>query len=518
MAMATLQDLQELPLPFATTAILGGLSLLLLFSFFLRKFGSTQKINGQSTLPPVPEVPGLPIVGNLLQLKEKKPHKTFTKWAETYGPIYSIRTGAATMVVLSDTDVAKEAMVTRFSSISTRKASNALRILTADKCMVAMSDYDEFHKMVKRYIIANILGANAQKRLRSHRDTMMENVSGQLHAIVDGHPLEPVNFRKVFESELFGLALKQALGREVKSIYVEELGTTLSKEEMFKVMVSDMMAGAIEVDWRDFFPYLRWIPNKSFEKKIEQLAFRRKVVAKALLKEQKRRIASGEEGNSYSDFLISEAKTLSEEQITILLWEPIIETSDTTMVTTEWALYELAKSPKCQDRLVQEIRKVCGSETLTEGHLSQLPYLNAVFHETLRKHSPVPIIPLRYVHENTQLGGYFVPAGSQIAINIYGCNMDKKIYEKPAEWMPERFLDEKYESADLFKTSAFGGGKRVCAGALQAMLISCTAIGRLIQEFEWRLKDGEEENVDTVGLTTHKLHPMQAMLKPRLSQ
>lgn len=52
--------------------------------------------------------PGLPIIGNLLQLKEKKPHKTFTKWAETYGAIYSIRTGAHTMVVLNSTEVAKE--------------------------------------------------------------------------------------------------------------------------------------------------------------------------------------------------------------------------------------------------------------------------------------------------------------------------------------------------------------------------------------------------------------------------
>lgn len=28
--------------------------------------------------------------------------------------------------------------------------------------MVAMSDYNDFHKMAKRYILANVLGANAQ--------------------------------------------------------------------------------------------------------------------------------------------------------------------------------------------------------------------------------------------------------------------------------------------------------------------------------------------------------------------
>lgn len=53
-------------------------------------------------------MPGWPVIGNLLQLKEKKPHKTFLRWAEAYGPIYSIKTGASTVIVLNSTEVAKE--------------------------------------------------------------------------------------------------------------------------------------------------------------------------------------------------------------------------------------------------------------------------------------------------------------------------------------------------------------------------------------------------------------------------
>lgn len=86
----------------------------------------------------------------------------------------------------------------------------------------------------------------------------------------------------------------QALGKDVESIYVEELGSTLSREEIFKVLVTDLMEGAIEVDWRDFFPYLGWIPNRSVELKLQRAAFRRQMVMNALIKEQKERIASGE--------------------------------------------------------------------------------------------------------------------------------------------------------------------------------------------------------------------------------
>lgn len=135
---------------------------------------------------------------------------------------------------------------------------------------------------------------------------------------------------------------------------------------------------------------------------------------------------------SYMDFLLAE-NTLTDEELLMLVWEAVIETADTTLVTTEWAMYELAKhpekqvstetffhhpetlviydtclvmtvKPRCfshQNQLYQEIQEVCGNETITEDHLPQLPYLNAVFHETLRRHSPVPLVPPRFVHENT---------------------------------------------------------------------------------------------------------------------
>ncbi|CAK8535578.1 unnamed protein product [Lathyrus sativus] len=485
------------------------------FSLFLFFFLLKRSTHKHSKLSHVPVVPGLPVIGNLLQLKEKKPHKTFTKMAHKYGPIFSIKAGSSKIIVLNTAQLAKEAMVTRYSSISKRKLSTALTILTSDKCMVAMSDYNDFHKMVKKHILASVLGANAQKRLRFHREVMMENMSRKFNEHVKTLSDSAVDFRKIFVSELFGLALKQALGNDIESIYVEDLTTTLSREDLYNTLVVDFMEGAIEVDWRDFFPYLKWIPNKSFEMKIRKVDRQRKIIMKALINEQKKRLASGKGLYCYYDYLVSEAKEVTEEQMIMLLWEPIIETSDTTLVTTEWAMYELAKNKNHQDRLYEELLNVCGHEKVTDEELSKLPYLGAVFHETLRKHSPVPIVPLRYVEEDTELGGYHVPAGSEIAINIYGCNMDSDLWENPDQWIPERFLDEKYAQADLYKTMAFGGGKRVCAGSLQAMLIACTAIGRLVQEFEWELGHGEEENVDTMGLTTHRLHPLLVKLKPR---
>ena len=38
---------------------------------------------------------------------------------------------------------------------------------------------------------------------------MIENISNKLHVHIKNSPLQAVNFKKIFEYELFGLALKQ---------------------------------------------------------------------------------------------------------------------------------------------------------------------------------------------------------------------------------------------------------------------------------------------------------------------
>lgn len=55
-----------------------------------------------------------------------------------------------------------KAMVTRFASISTRKLPRAMKIVSNDKGTVATSDYDDFHRMAKRFMMSTLLSANAQ--------------------------------------------------------------------------------------------------------------------------------------------------------------------------------------------------------------------------------------------------------------------------------------------------------------------------------------------------------------------
>ncbi|KAK1373217.1 hypothetical protein POM88_029410 [Heracleum sosnowskyi] len=70
-------------------------------------------------------------------------------------------------------------------------------------------------------------------------------------------------------SELLGMKNpdRPSGGEDEDSVYVDELGKTMSKHEIVKCLVLDKLVGAIGVDWRDIFPYLYWIPNRNLKPK-----------------------------------------------------------------------------------------------------------------------------------------------------------------------------------------------------------------------------------------------------------
>lgn len=73
-----------------------------------------------------------------------------------------------------------------------------------------------------------------------------------------------------------------------------------------------------------------------------------------------------------------------------------------------------------------------------------MPYLAAVIKESLRLHSPVPLLP-REAIKDTKLG-YNVAAGTQVIVCPWAISRDPNIWENPEEFQPERFLDS---SVDL---------------------------------------------------------------------
>jgi ent-kaurene oxidase len=112
-----------------------------------------------------------------------------------------------------------------------------------------------------------------------------------------------------------------------------------------------------------------------------------------------------------------------------------------------------------------------------------------------------------------------------VLINIFGINNDPNAWPNPEKWDPERVLNN--ESLDMgiknLSIMPFGAGKRMCAGIIQAMFIIPMNIASFVQHFKWELAPKEINSFnskieDVVYFTTHKLHPLQCIITPRVSQ
>lgn len=88
-------------------------ALFALVVFKLRHVGSRPQ-----GYPPGP--PTWPLIGNIHLMPKEKAHLQFQKWAEEYGPVYSLILGTKVMIVLSSDKAIKDLLDKRSNIYSSR--------------------------------------------------------------------------------------------------------------------------------------------------------------------------------------------------------------------------------------------------------------------------------------------------------------------------------------------------------------------------------------------------------------
>lgn len=111
---------------------------------------------------PIPGPPGLPLVGNFLQIKSPT---IFKKWAREYGELYQVQFGPAQRwVFLNSPQVVKDLLEKQSAVTSTRPSLLSARIVSGDRRMVLMS-YGS-HWRTLRSIIHPLLTPKAASLLK----------------------------------------------------------------------------------------------------------------------------------------------------------------------------------------------------------------------------------------------------------------------------------------------------------------------------------------------------------------
>lgn len=164
--------------------------------------------------------------------------------------------------------------------------------------------------------------------------------------------------------------------------------------------------------------------------------------------------------------------------------------TDTTASTMEWAMAELVKNPTVMKKAQEEVRKVVGKKSsIDEADVDQMGYLKSVIKETLRLHCP--FIMSRESTASVTLASYEIPPKTRILINLWAIQRDPNLWDRPYEFLPERFTNDlvDFKGQDT-RFCPFGSGRRGCPGITYAVAEMEYVIANLLYWFDWKLPDG----------------------------
>ncbi|KAI7756359.1 hypothetical protein M8C21_031739 [Ambrosia artemisiifolia] len=454
--------------------------------FVLKSYVSPS--NSHKDLPPSP--PKLPIIGNLHQLGSS-PHRALHAMAQTYGPLMLIRLGSVPVLVASSVEAALEIMKPHDLVFSNRpKLSIPSRILYSSKD-IAFSPYGEYWRQIKSIAVLHLL---SNKRVQSYRHVREEEMALVIDKIqkADG---SVVNLSELLISLTNNVICRVALGRKYEGGKFNNL-----------LHRAVGLLGCFSVG--SYIPCLRWVDKLSgLERRVDKVAKEFDEFLEGVIYEHVNKKGGDVKCQDLVDVLLDIQRNnmtgfpLENEMIKALILDMFLAGTDTTFTSLEWAICEVLRHPQAMKELQEEALKIGqGRSMIAEDQLEKMVYLNAVLKETLRLHSPIPLLVPR----------------TQVYINAWAISRDPSMWEAPEEFRPERFLNNPIDYKGFhFELIPFGAGRRGCPGIQFAMIINQFALANLVYKFDLAVVGKDSLDIsETNGLAVHKKRPLLVSATP----
>ncbi|HMV67117.1 MAG TPA: cytochrome P450 [Myxococcota bacterium] len=162
---------------------------------------------------------------------------------------------------------------------------------------------------------------------------------------------------------------------------------------------------------------------------------------------------------------------------------------DTTTSALTHLAYELGRTPAWQERL-RAAADALGRDTIGWEALARLDDVDRALKETLRLHPPVVAIP-RYALRDTELGGYTIPAGTVVWLDVRLLHNDPKWWSDPRAFDPDRFSDERAEHRrHPAMWLPYSGGAHICLGMQFSVIQVKALLVQLLRRYRIELPAG----------------------------
>lgn len=183
-------------------------------------------------------------------------------------------------------------------------------------------------------------------------------------------------------------------------------------------------------------------------------------------------------------------KQLQNEAITLL-----VAGHETAASSLAWTWYLLAEHSNIAEKLQEELRTVLNGSNPNFEKLPKLEYTRRIFDETLRLYPPAWGM-VRTPKEDDEINGYLIAKNSIVTVGAFMIHRHPEFWQKPDEFNPDNFLQEKVNQRPKFAYFPFGGGKRICIGQNFALMEATIIIALISQRFKLELLPNQSIEID----------------------
>ncbi|KAH7664292.1 Cytochrome P450 E-class group I protein [Dioscorea alata] len=489
--------------------------------------------NNNKKLPPGPL--RIPVIGSLVWLRRTVANiePVLRDLHSKHGPIFTIHIGSRPFIFVFDRSLAHKLLIEHGSIFSDRpNPPLALRFLSMNQHNISGSPYGPLWRLLRRNLISEILHPNRVKLFSHGRDWVLRLLITKLKLESESSPSSGVvTAMDSFSFAMFCLLVLMCFGEKLDEKAIKEIGFAQRDLLLYtsKLSVFSFAPGLTKYLFRH-----RW--STALEKRRRQ-----KEIFTPLIRARKEHKIKhlGRHGNedddndqerfvySYVDSLLDlkiqedGGRELSDDELVVLCSEFLNAGTDTTSTALQWIMANVVKYPEVQKKVMEEIESVVGvksGEMIKEEDLQRMPYVKAVVMEGLRRHPPAHLVLSHTSTEEFTVEGYVIPKGALINFGVAEMGWDDKVWEKPMEFRPERFLSQGVDvtGSREIKMMPFGVGRRICPGWGLAVLHLEYFVANLIKEFEWKEVEGEEVDfTEKPQFTVVMKHPLRAHIIPR---
>lgn len=447
----------------------------------------------------------LPIIGNMHILDSEQPYKTMHELSKKYGPVYSIKIGEETMVILCGYETIKDALVNHADEFSGRPIIPLFQEITKGHGMTFSSG--ENWKVMRRFTISSL------KDFGMGRKTIEDRISEECDCLVKEI--------KSFKGEPFDhtMTMNAAVANIIVSIllshrfdYKDSTYLRLLNIYMENIQILGSPAAML---YNAFPSILRWLPGthrKVIKNQIEMHAFIRETFTT-----QRKELDVNDQRNLVDAFLVKQQEEkpteklfFTNENLTMLVTDLFSAGMETTSTTLRWGILLMITHPDIQSKVQKEIEKVIGSSPPQASHRKDMPYTDAVIHEIQRFGNIVPTNVPHAITQDVYFRGYFLPKDTHVIPLLTSVMLDEAHFEKPEEFYPEHFLDARGNFVKKEAFIPFSAGKRSCVGETLAKMELFMFFVSLLQNFTFQAPPGTKLDLKTaVGFTrgpaSHKI-------------